>query len=255
MHHHLDIDAQDPGYDSPVVRHKKRKRNKIPDRYYNIFVGSSYGYRSVKIGISPHKMLDWRSLERRYSELALLAESASKKFWTALHNVYIPHAEKVNEVWIAVSEDKLVKYDGKRHAYSSCCLQFEAESLLKKTPGEHDEYVFIPRHPIGDEIHRLSQKESRLLWAKTVYRCAFQRAIEDRLRKCNEINQRIGSTYSYSNVPFTVIIANDDRHHIVSFNAEGHFLWHDGKLLTTSSTGKHLNNACEIQDSKKCCSV
>lgn len=251
--HHLDIDAQDPGYDSPIAQAKKRKRNNIPDRYYNIFVGSSYGYRSAKIGISPSKMLNWRSLERRYSELTLLAESASEKFWTAMREAYLPHAEKVDEVWIAASEDRLIKYDGKRHAYSMCSLRSEAELLLKKKPDTHEEYVFIPCHTLGAEIHRLSKKESRLLWAKTIYRLAFQRAVEDRLRKCNDvINQRFSSTY---NMPFTVIINNDDRHHVVTLNTTGHFLWHDGKLYATNPTDKVSNNACTIQDSKKCCAV
>lgn len=247
----LDIDAYLPDYAKAAK--KRRKKFQKSYRYDYVFCSSRRGASAHRVGVAPHKMLDWRSLEARHAELAERAALTTDALWSLLHALYTSVGSGSDPIWIAVSEDHVLKYDGRKQTYSIGSIQFEVEGLLKAKPDSQNQYRYISYDSHGREVGSLMAKERRLLWAKNTYWHAFQTSVEDRLNKYIDSSRRNMSYYRL-NEPFTMIVQNGDRQHVVSCNYEGVFSWHGGVLLTTTHK-ETTANACTIQDTQKCCKV
>jgi len=254
----FDIDEFDPGYALPKQGKRKSRRRQLENRSCNIFLGQyarafRHSSTQFRAGIHPKKMLDWRSLERRYYQLETAWAEAAQALWGEMSRLWALHCKKDQDAWINIGDDELVKYEGARRTYSRSSASYEAKFLLesKKSVDMSQQYMLIPFDDGGSKVRKLVDKEARMMWARGVYHAAFTRAIEDRIYAyARSLKQNSSSAY---HEPFIVLVRNDDRIRIVSYEDNG-IRWLTGDLLTTPSHKKSSDEACcaALDDKKRC---
>lgn len=222
----LDIDLYDPGYWDVKKLRRKPKQWEVRSGWIHTQFTSSRN----RVGVRPEKMRDWRSLERRMSEIHTAWRIVSDAFWSMSRTFPRPSTPRSKNGWYKVIvsvEDgggKVLKFS--EGGYSIDWSDYLLKELTKD-PDCYGDFTFVPYDGGGRELSRLEHRKDRLMRAYGVYRAAFQKAATDRLMKVRESQKIPHTRYDYE--PAVFLIENEGRFYVVT-SGTGGFTWHEGDV-------------------------
>lgn len=206
----FDIDSTDHGLMIP----SRRKGKKFNVRIHIGRFGKNHP------GVSAQKLINWRLIEKRYSQLS----KRSKEAWCELFDEMkklAPSASRDKEAWFLIDDNSILQYSG--DGYSLARSDERIKGLLGKNSNE--KFILIGRDK-SEKISKLQHKAHRFNWAEAVYRQAFRYSVENRLREVAE--SRLGRS---GITPFTILLKNDDRTYAITCEGYGDFNWNPEEIL------------------------
>ena len=178
-------------------------------------------------GIEVEKLIDWRTLERRYAQVADITNAKNQDYNNALKSAYLEARQKnCKEVWVFNELDPqnvLICCDGWTTVRSLSRILEEQKSQAK--PGY---YVKGDR---AREIFLLQKRSNSFFFRKNAYRLALDCAIRSRLLTyANQllVNKSSMRQSFYSSTVF--IVRNDDRTYVYHIKADGQLDWIEGNI-------------------------
>jgi len=179
------------------------------------------GRRDRALGVRPEKLIDWRSLERRYHQLDESWKDVDTKFWRSL--MQFTRTKDRYETWIYIGDDELLRVQindssSSGGSYSSACASNIAKSLISTDTSTRCDQPqrMITYEKGGKEIAHLKMRSERLRLITWKYKSAFCRGIIDRIIAYNKANDPdyIECSYRNSVMYQTFIVSNEDRKYV-----------------------------------------
>lgn len=225
---HIDLDSFVPTTINHLLRLMEQERKTSDHRSLNARLHFYRYYRrdvaEAKIGIEPIKLLDWRRLESRMHYVQTKLIKHSDKFWNNLASLH--HQSNANVVCILSSDKQTaVEYNGRTlsHRKINDIISHARQNPLHRLctiSGEEAENIFKDYN-----------YEYSLMLRVHVYKQAFMKAVEERLRTF------INETKTHE-TPFMVLykqsiflIENDGRQYALYCRANGNVEWLDGNVV------------------------
>ena len=183
------------------------------------------------LGIRPERLLDWRGLERRWSQLDDIVNQASEAVWDIYRKLSRISTEKGGggEVWIPLPGGescdvfRVDKHD-KRQSLGT-------ESFKRLLERAVPDPSLRPYVVLGDDLDRLVSYKRRVETMRRragAYWVAFRQSMEARLEAyaTSEDNLAPIPGYNFHN-PCAFVFSNDDRTYLITSNESGTLTWHD----------------------------
>ena len=177
---------------------------------------------SDSVGVEPEKLLDWRKLEARTNELWKQYDTCTTLLWDTLKSLGLnAQASGAKDVWIQdeSQHDKILVISdlGNMMTWES------ATRLINDSIGCPEKKALFIKGEDAKKFLALYKRDRTTRRRWSVYRMAFQRAVEERLRTLvdDELLEMVGPFHN--NGIFS--IWNDGRCYIVTSNDRGMFTW------------------------------
>lgn len=193
-----------PYDDGLLNKYRARSINRI----FTPFYGSESGP-----GIDCNKLLDWRSLERRYACVKERGESIRKTFFDTCKKLSQNH---IYDVW-------LLQDDGERaHVYREGYLGSEpVQELINRSTNDPDKKACVPTGEERSSLLRLLERDRTYSRRAGLWRFAFEQSVTARLVPFlkRELLYKESRWHFYKDAIF--LIRNDDRQYVVASNDRG----------------------------------
>lgn len=238
----FNIDEFNPTYDPPFkLRKKATKRDKLQHMKASRVHTAGPSYRSntgsSPPGADPKKVLDWRKLERRCSDLQAKWATANTKFWDAIRAARKEYGlERNQDLYIFVESTWVLQCH--EDGFSHQDAKYIAEELLKGSRKGH-EFKVMRYENGGKEIGILNRKASFLQRCAGVYERILERGLRDRLQVYLDSVRDVMAHRSYF-PPQIYIIENEGRARVAQSDSLGRLTWLNGDVMYTSK-----NVGCE----------
>lgn len=169
-------------------------------------------------------MRDWRSLEKRRSQLLDLWSEANDAFWDAMCNT-APEDDVTDRV-ICTGRHYMIRFHPRaRWAGESSYSVEDPERIVGDSiRGKQEKYVLVSEEAGGRRIGELHDRQNSLHKAYLKYNKAFRRAVCDRI----EVYNRSKNNYLLS-MPETFIIQSDARTYVITQTQSG-VVWNEGHI-------------------------
>ena len=235
---YFDIDSYTPSYDPPFkmwrkatgadkINYTKACRVQTAHSSYRTPAGFS------PPGADPKKVLDWRKLERRCSDLQAKWFEANTKFWDAIRAARKEYGLKKNQDLYIFAESTWV-LQCHEDGFSHQDAKYIAEELLKGSRRGH-EFKVMRYENGGREIGILNRKANFLQKCAGVYERILERALRDRLQLHLDSIRDVQASRSYF-PPQIYIIENEGRARAAHSDSLGRLTWMNGDVLSTKNT-------------------
>lgn len=233
---HFDIDAYVPTYDPPFKMWRSAtKGDKITYMKACRVQTVGLSYRSTTgfspPGADPKKVLDWRKLECRCSEIQVKWILANAKFWDAIQAARKECGlERNQDLYIFVEREWVLQCH--EDGFSHQDAKYIADELLKGTRRGH-EFKVMRYEEGGKEIGILNRKANFLQKCAGVYERILERALRDRLQLYLDSIRDVQASRSYF-PPQIYIIENEGRARVAHSDSLGRLTWMNGDVMCTS---------------------
>ena len=235
---HFNIDEYTPAYDPSFKLPKQAtKADKIAHARAARVHTAGPSYRSGTFdsslpGADPKKVLDWRSLERRTSQLWARWLEASNKFWDAIRAARAERALDLNQgLYIFVEREWVLQCHDDGFSHQNAV--YIADELLK---GARKGLFTVMRYEEGGrEIGILNRKANFLQKCAGVYERVLERALRDRLQLYLDSIRDVVAHRTYF-PPQIYIIENEGRTRAAQSDSLGRLEWLNGDVMCTSKS-------------------
>jgi hypothetical protein len=225
----LNLDLFVPDYHIPSQKPRTRNQKMMARAGY-VFIYSD-GFAGRRLGVRPEKMLDWRSIEKRYSELEFQQKEAWDLFWNTtqeLRKKYIDNCDDDTELWVGIDECNNHLLSITKQGYQHRLAESELKFMMKDSTKY--KYVFLKYVEGGKDLAKKEARYRRLLRAANIYKNAFQRTVGDRILKFAMSQNDYPGWHS----SFTTVIQNEDRFHVASME-NWTVRWNPGLVYVTQN--------------------
>jgi hypothetical protein len=231
---HFNIDEYVPTYDPPFKLWRKATgADKIQYMKACRVHTTVHSHRCTisPPGADPKKVLDWRALERRSSQLWVQWLDANNKFWDAIRSARRERGLTRNQdLYIFVEPQWVLQCheDGFSHQDA---VYITNELLAGKRSNQ--EFAVMRLEEGGREIGVLNRKANFLQKCAGVYERILERALRDRLQLYLDSIRDVQASRSYF-PPQIYIIENEGRARVAHSDSLGRLTWMNGDVLCTS---------------------
>ena len=231
----FNIDEYTPAYDPPFKLPKRAtKADKIDHaRAARVHTaGSSYRSTIRVPGADPKKVLDWRKLESRTSQLWARWLEANNKFWDEIRAARAERGlDRNQDLYIFVEPQWVLQCheDGFSHQDA---VYITNELLAGKRSNQ--EFAVLRYEEGGREIGILNRKANFLQKCAGVYERVLERALRDRLQVYLDSVRDVVAHRTYF-PPQIYIIENEGRTRAAQSDSLGRLTWLNGDVMCTSS--------------------
>lgn len=183
------------------------------------------GYRSC--GFRPENLFDWRAIESRRHQLAIVRDAFSTKYWNTLKSLSKKGKEAGGDgtVWVPdLNHEHIDVFDG-RWLRSAAFNELFDHAIPR--PG------FRPVVMAGDDLLKMKRlKERRHTWTRRCgsYGLAFKMSIEERLESFIEANLREECNGYNRFTPCTFTFENEGRSYLITTDDSSRVTWHEGNI-------------------------
>jgi hypothetical protein len=229
----FNIDEYAPTYEPPFKLPKRASAQRKLDHARASRVhtaGPSYRSTLRPPGVDPAKVLDWRSLERRTSQLWAKWLEANNKFWNAIRSARAERGLTRNQdLYIFVEHEWVLQCheDGFSHQDA---VYIAGELLGGKR--NNQEFAVMRLDEGGREIGILNRKANHLQRCAGVYERVLERALRDRLQVYLDSIRDVQAHRSYF-PPQIYIIENEGRARVAHSDSLGRLTWMCGDVMCT----------------------
>ena len=236
----FNIDEYTPAYDPPFKLPKRAtKADKIDHaRAARVHTTTLSSYRStirstIRVpGADPKKVLDWRKLESRTSQLWARWLEANNKFWDAIRAARAERGlDRNQDLYIFVEREWVLQCHDDGFSHQDAV--YIADELLKGARKGH-EFTVMRYEEGGREIGLLNRKANFLQKCAGVYERVLERALRDRLQVYLDSIRDVVAHRSYF-PPAIYIIENEGRARVAQSDSLGRLTWLNGDVMCTSS--------------------
>ena len=232
----FNIEEYTPAYDPPFKLPKRAtKADKIDHaRAARVHTTTLSSYRStIRVpGADPKKVLDWRKLERRASQLWSRWQDANGKFWDAIRCARRERGLTRNQdLYIFVEPQWVLQCH--EDGFSHQDAVYITNELLAGKRG-NQEFVVMRLEEGGREIGILNRKANFLQKCAGVYERVLERALRDRIQLYLESIRDVVAHRTYF-PPQIYIIENEGRTRAAQSDSLGRLTWLNGDVMCTSS--------------------
>lgn len=229
---HFNIDQYSPTYDPPFkLWRRATKADKI--QYMKACrVQTTNARGGGNPGADPKKVLDWRSLERRTSQLWAKWEVANNSFWDAIRSARAARGLDANhDLYIFTERDWVIRCndDGFSHHDAVYLARSALEGDLK-----HQDFTVMKYEEGGREIGLLERKASLYQKCAGTYERILERALRDRLQLYLDSIRDARASRSFF-PPSIYIIENEGRMRVAQSDSLGRLTWINGDVMCTTS--------------------
>jgi hypothetical protein len=232
----FNIDEYAPAYDPPFKLPKRATKADKLDHARAARVhtaGSSYRSTIRVPGADPKKVLDWRSLERRTSQLWARWLEANNKFWDAIRAARAERGlDRNQDLYIFVEPQWVLQCH--EDGFSHQDAVYITNELLAGKRG-NQEFVVMRLEEGGREIGILNRKANFLQRCAGVYERILERALRDRLQVYLDSIRDVMAHRSYF-PPAIYIIENEGRTRAAQSDSLGRLTWLNGDVMCTSKS-------------------
>jgi len=230
---HFNIDAYTPTYDPPFKLWKRAtKKDKLANMKARRVHTACPSYSSTisPPGADPKKVLDWRSLERRSSQLWAQWLEANNKFWDAIRSARRDRDLTRNQdLYIFVEPQWVLQCH--EDGFSHRDAVYITNQLLEGKRG-NQEFMVMRLEEGGREIGILNRKANFLQKCAGVYERTLERALRDRLQLYLDSIRDVQASRSYF-PPQIYIIENEGRARVAHSDSLGRLTWMNGDVMCT----------------------
>lgn len=232
----FNIDEFNPAYDPPFKLWKKAtKKDKLQHmKACRVQTAGPSYQRNTGFsppGADPKKVLDWRKLERRCSELQAKWIESNTKFWDAIRSARRARGLTRNqELYIFVEPQWVLQCHDDGFSHQDAV--YITNELLAGKRGSQ-EFVVMRLEEGGREIGSLYRKANFLQKCAGVYERILERALRDRLQLYLDSIRDVQASRSYF-PPKIYIIENEGRARVAHSDSLGRLTWMNGDVMCTS---------------------
>ena len=225
---HIDIDSMPSPYIERRIEENRRFRGS--QRPHERFIRSN---QWKTLGLAPEKLLDWRSLERRWFQLHHAWRSASEALW----DIYVKlgkHSAEAGgggEVWMPNPGGETCDVYGPESKHSRRCrlqTNVPAKELIDRAIPDPDLRPFVVQGDDLDLLHRYKRRIETMRRRSSPYWIAWHTAVESRLEAYAQRDEnRLPFDGRTLCNPCAFVFSNDDRAYLITSDEYGHLKWHD----------------------------
>ena len=232
----FNIDEFAPDYSPPITLPKRATKADKLDHARAARVhtaGSSYRSTIRAPGADPKKVLDWRKLESRTSQLWAQWLEANNKFWDAIRSARRERGLTQNQdLYIFVEPQWVLQCH--EYGFSHQDAAYITNELLAGKRS-NQEFVVMRLEEGGREIGILNRKANFLQKCAGVYERVLERALRDRLQLYLDSIRDVVAHRTYF-PPQIYIIENEGRTRAAQSDALGRLTWLNGDVMCTSKS-------------------
>lgn len=182
--------------------------------------------------VNPHKLFDWRKLEKRYNEFSNIYTFYYAQYWSLVRSFKEAGiANGASETWIPISKNPQSLYVLNHDKIGSLSLRTiqDVYDRFTKTQNKHG---YRPGANDLLEFERLDERKNAWARRATAYRRAFRQAVEARLTTMFTLQTSYdGTGYFVGNI----LVQNDDRVYLVSYK-NYQIVWDETSIFQTPTT-------------------